>query len=179
MTQNIIQTQAWSQLRFRISLWGPGRLTNLCFIICKMGIKHLLPQSVHRWACGLGSLLYIRYYAGHWAHSIDQVSRLPRPQGQVFLGGRPPAVNCPTQEKILTVKEAHGVSTGVRGKERVSCWLSASALTLKCRGWRRRRALECCSCVAFPWASHLTFQSLCSLLWTTIKWYQMSSGQRV
>lgn len=65
-------------------------------------------------------------------------SPFPRPSSPCFLG----SLSCP----LFLAAVGDGIPTSK--KERVSCWLSASELTLMCRGWHRRRALECCSCVA-------------------------------
>lgn len=65
------------------------------------------------------SLFYISDTMPGTGHTVETRSAdCPDHREQVFLGGRPPAVNHPTCEKILTVKEAHRVSTRVRGNQR-------------------------------------------------------------
>lgn len=52
-------------------------------------------------------------------HTVETWSAdCPAQREQVFLGGRPTAVNHPTHEKILTAKEADRVSFRVGGNQR-------------------------------------------------------------
>ena len=66
----------------------------------------------------MGALLYIRYYARHWAHRRDQVSRLPSPEGAGILRRKADSSQPPNTREDPEVKEAHRVSTRVGGNQR-------------------------------------------------------------